>query len=248
MTSDPHDLVAPYALNALDRVEQEHFEGHLAHCRSCQIELAQLRTSVTTLAEAAATPVPAELRQRVLTEITSTDQIPATVPDPSGATPADLLDARRARRLQRRAGRGRLLMTAAAAILLVAATVATATILTRGTGQPTNELAVIQATPDAQTLTLDGPTGSIEVIWSATLNQVALQAGGLPDPGPGHRYQLWRIEGPQAIPSGLFQPDTNGTAHLIAPLNGTPDAWGVTIEPEHGSLQPTPPILYSGNL
>ncbi len=35
MVADPHALVGPYALDALDAADRRHFEQHLAVCDAC---------------------------------------------------------------------------------------------------------------------------------------------------------------------------------------------------------------------
>lgn len=62
-----HQLTAAYALDALDPAEEAAYEEHLAHCASCQEELAQLSGVASALALAAgpADP-PAALRGRIL--------------------------------------------------------------------------------------------------------------------------------------------------------------------------------------
>jgi len=65
--NDPHALVAPYALDALDPQEEREFEQHLASCESCREELARLRETASTLAYAAPGPAPpAALKERIL--------------------------------------------------------------------------------------------------------------------------------------------------------------------------------------
>src|SRR5262245_4208809 len=65
--SDPHALVAPYALDALDQQEEREFEEHLASCESCRKELARLRETAASLAYAAPGPAPpAALKERIL--------------------------------------------------------------------------------------------------------------------------------------------------------------------------------------
>jgi anti-sigma-K factor RskA len=65
--SDPHSLVAPYALDALDQQEEREFEEHLASCESCREELARLREAAASLAYASAGAAPpAALRKRIL--------------------------------------------------------------------------------------------------------------------------------------------------------------------------------------
>lgn len=63
-----HDLVAGYALDALDENERRAFEAHLATCEHCREELDALAASTLALAFGAppAAP-PAELRGRLLT-------------------------------------------------------------------------------------------------------------------------------------------------------------------------------------
>ena len=58
-------------------------------------------------------------------------------------------------------------------------------------------------------------------------------------------YELWRIDAAGPDAAGLFDPDDTGAAGLVAPLDGAdPAGWGVTVEPDGGSAQPTPPIVY----
>jgi anti-sigma factor RsiW len=67
MSSDLHELVAPYALDALDDDERERFERHLADCERCQTQLAELQEAVGALAYAAEGPdPPPALRGRIL--------------------------------------------------------------------------------------------------------------------------------------------------------------------------------------
>ena len=58
MSQDRHDLLAAYALDALDADERERFERHLADCEECSEQLALLRKPVAALAYAAEKPTP----------------------------------------------------------------------------------------------------------------------------------------------------------------------------------------------
>jgi anti-sigma-K factor RskA len=58
MSNDPHDLLAAYALDALDDDERERFERHLPDCADCSEQLALLREPVAALAHATEGPVP----------------------------------------------------------------------------------------------------------------------------------------------------------------------------------------------
>jgi anti-sigma factor RsiW len=67
MSHDPHDLLAAYALDALDDDERERFERHLEECEECSEQLALLREPVAALAYAAEGPAPPEaLRGRII--------------------------------------------------------------------------------------------------------------------------------------------------------------------------------------
>ena len=68
MDTEPiHDLTAAYALDALDAAERQVFEEHLAGCRRCQEEVAELSLAAGSLAYAVE-PVPPspQLRSRIL--------------------------------------------------------------------------------------------------------------------------------------------------------------------------------------
>jgi len=72
MPDDPHALVGPYALDALEEQEEQAFEEHLALCERCREELAGLREAAASLAYAAAGPEPpSELKERILAQARS---------------------------------------------------------------------------------------------------------------------------------------------------------------------------------
>ena len=74
--NDIHDLVAPYALDALDAEERAEFERHLEGCDRCTRELRDLQESATSLAWASAGPEPpADLRGRILESARSEAQV-----------------------------------------------------------------------------------------------------------------------------------------------------------------------------
>jgi anti-sigma factor RsiW len=62
-----HELTAPYALDALDPVDEQRYREHLRSCARCRRELAALRETAAALALAAGGPVPPPgLRDRIL--------------------------------------------------------------------------------------------------------------------------------------------------------------------------------------
>src|SRR5438132_10799221 len=65
-----HELVAAYALDALDDSERSEFEEHLADCEQCSTELGGLRDAAAALAYVPEGPAPpAALRDRVLDRV-----------------------------------------------------------------------------------------------------------------------------------------------------------------------------------
>ncbi|MGH2920445.1 MAG: RskA family anti-sigma factor, partial [Gaiellaceae bacterium] len=66
MTPDQHDLVAPYALDAVDDHERAEFELHLDECEECRAQLDELREATTALAYLESAEPPPALRERIL--------------------------------------------------------------------------------------------------------------------------------------------------------------------------------------
>jgi len=65
-----HDLVAAYALDALDDADRRAFDAHLETCERCQVEAAALAEAATALAYMPEGPVPPEaLRGRILSAV-----------------------------------------------------------------------------------------------------------------------------------------------------------------------------------
>jgi len=76
-------------------------------------------------------------------------------------------------------------------------------------------------------------------------------ASNLAPLAPYKTYELWLLpaDGRDPIPAGTFQPDLRGNASVILPeipRGIVAKGFGVTIEDEGGSTQPTMPIILSG--
>ncbi len=75
MDTEPiHDLTAAYALDALDAAERQVFEEHLAGCRRCQEEVAELSLAAGSLAYAVE---PVSTRRRSSARGSSTPPAPS---------------------------------------------------------------------------------------------------------------------------------------------------------------------------
>ena len=232
MTEDLHHLAAAYALNALDEIERREFEAHYPSCAICSEEVADYRETASLLAASEATPPPADLKARLMAEIGDTRQIAPIVPE----RVVDL-----AERKRRNQPRQRVLAAVAAAIVAVVGFVGGLQF-----ARSSDDDSVLVAA-DAVTLPLAGDAGQARVVWSASENRAVLIAAGLADPGEGNAYELWLIDAEGANPTGLFTPDADGNVTIELPLDGRdPAAWGITIEPDTGSDQPSEPILLIG--
>jgi anti-sigma-K factor RskA len=62
-----HELSAAYALDALDRVDRQRFEEHLAQCGECRDDVASFQATAAALAYDVDSPAPPDaLRERIL--------------------------------------------------------------------------------------------------------------------------------------------------------------------------------------
>lgn len=233
MTEDLHHLAAAYALDALDDLERREFEAHYPSCSICSTEVADYRETAAHLAEVSATAPPDDLKAKLMAEISQTRQIAPIVTE-------------RAIDLARRRGphepRQRIFALAAAAVVAVVGFIGGLQFSRSG-----GDIDSVLLAADAITLSLEGETGDARVVWSESEDRAVLIASGLGDPGEDSAYELWLIDAEGASPTGLFVPDDDGDITVELALNGrTPSAWGITIEPDTGSIQPTGPLLLTG--
>ena len=239
-----HSLAGPYALDALDSgAEQDRFERHLNRCQNCTAEVRGFRETATRLGMAAAQTPPPEMRDRVMAAVARTRQVPTTDDHARHARPAP-----RTRPLTRLALIGGAL-AAAAAIVLGIALVNTQHQLNQAQHQLSQAQAQLQAITAVQTATdakvINKRTsvgGTVTVTSSASKRQMVLTTSGLPPLPAGKVYQLWLIgRPPNKIRSeGLLATPHNGhtgPALVSGVLAG--DTFGVTVEPEGGTIQPT---------
>lgn len=254
MTNDLHHLAAAYALDALDDEERRAFEAHYPTCEICRQEVLDFRETAGHLASVAAVDPPEALRARVMSSIGETRQVspivddstasvpppvhePVAEPDDSG-TVVDLGERRRRRSLT-------MVLASAAAVLLIAIG-AIVVVGSRGGSDLDDVLAASDAVVTALDPQLDGQGGSVRLVWSATLGRVALFGDGLAASGEGLTYELWSLDGDVPVPAGLFEPDDGAVREVLDVDDLDADGWGITIEPDGGSPQPTSDILFLG--
>lgn len=225
--NDMHDLVAAYALDALESEEQRGFEAHLETCAKCREELALLQGATSSLAEANRIEPPPDLKQKVMS------QAPGEVSRPE-PLPADD---------RSRSGLAWTFAAAAAAVALVF--VGLWALTSSRLSDAERVTAVVEAT-DAGFIELSGTQGTAKFVYSLSLGEGVFAGGSLASPPDEQVYQLWLVEDSGPIPSSTFRPEGSGTVLVEGVSPGQTIA--MTIEPEGGSDEPTGDILVAGDL
>jgi anti-sigma-K factor RskA len=232
MNEEPHDLVAPYALDALDEPEREAFERHLAECDECQAQLAELQEATDALAYAAQGPEPPlELRERILEAARRDRNGAKIIPFP----------------------KRRWIFPTTAAVAAVAAAVAVAVGL--WANSLSNQL-------DRERSAKESYARAVELLrGGASVTQLADAQGGLVVGGnrnaalvicglrrapSGKTYEAWVIRGQVAKPAGLFRGGSGCRPVLLTIPVPAGAVVGVTLERRGGVKQPTQvPLLRS---
>ncbi|GGO22138.1 anti-sigma factor [Micromonospora parathelypteridis] len=234
MNADVHTLVGAYVLDAVDDLERVAFERHLAECEPCRVEVAELRETVTRLADdTVVEATPPGLRERTLAQAARTPQLRVSVPGASD---------------RRQAGRWRRLTVAAAAAVLVAggASAVTWTVSNdrisdeQASSDQARQIAAVLDAPDARVFERSlEPGGAATVVVSRERDRSVVLLRDLPDPGPGRIYELWLIRDAEPARSvGRLAEGVRATTTVIGPV-AQAGTFGVSNEPVGGSVAPT---------
>jgi anti-sigma-K factor RskA len=239
---DP-ELLAAYALDALDSEDREDVAARLADDPTARREVDEHRAALAALTpnvpRAGAIPDALWARLRV-DEVVPAADVDADVVQFAAPKRAAIDDYRRARP-------GRVLLAVAAVVALLVG-VAVGALLAAARSADPDLVAAADAAfddPDATVTDLatdDGqPIGRVAVLPDG---QAYLDADNLAAPDRGRAYQVWQLGGGDPIALGLLGPDELATFRLGG------DASGIAIsdEPATGSVQPTGPIVASGEL
>ncbi len=146
-----HDLLAAYALDAVDDVERRAVAQHLVECPACRAEVDGFRESLALLGAAAAVAPPASLRPAVLQRVAAESQLPPVAP--------------------RRGRESRRMLGAVAAVVLLAVLAGGVLVesLQGGEGAPDEVAGRLERDGGAVTLVVDGldpaPSGHVHAVW-----------------------------------------------------------------------------------
>jgi anti-sigma-K factor RskA len=233
MSADMHNLTGAYAANALTADERELFERHLRDCAECTQEVRELQETASRLGAAAAAPVPAELRQRVVAEVAGTRQVQPLL---------SIGGADRPRRLGGPVSRWLVAVAACLAVALAGLGGYAVNLYQdlQQSRQVAAQVASVLTAPDAETSTASsdsGPRGTVVV--SRERGQLVFLPAELPDVAEDRTYQAWLLGPGDPRSAGLLSPDNERTEPVLAPVRGDVEAVGLTVEPAGGSAQPT---------
>lgn len=249
--NDLHVSSGAYALNALDDLERARCDAHLAECPECRTEVASFLDTAARLASTTEQAPPAELRARILSEISQVRPLPpldagkhrgvpemtsvAVAPATSGI-PDNVVPIGRRQWLPR-------LVAAAAVVLALGA----GAVVWHPWQNATSELA---GSPITQVLNAKDRTkdvkhlaigGEATIFRSASVGRAVMSVRDLPTPPAGKAYELWyqRPSG-NMVPAGMI---ANNEQTLLDGDATTAVGAGITLEPAAGSKTPTlPPV------
>ncbi|MFD6165655.1 anti-sigma factor domain-containing protein [Oerskovia sp. NPDC060287] len=227
-TDDPRDLLAAYALDAVDDLDRRVVERLLASDADARRELDEHHAVVAAFTVDA--DPPASLRDAVLGRVASTPQVAAPGAGRGDARPGG--PARAPRRW--------------VVVAAVAAAVAAVAVPTTLAVQARQEQVRLQTQADAVASMLADPAAEIvrgEMVGGGDASalvsgdRVLFSVTDLPQAGAAEDYQLWLVEGEGMVSAGVFDA-RDGSAALLVDAAGSAGV-AVTLEPAGGSPQPT---------
>lgn len=226
---DTRDLLAAYALDAVDDLERARVERLLAEDADAAQEMADAREAAAWLGTSAAAAPPADLRARVLAEARQTRQLPPLpLERPARSAPAG------------RTSRATRWLAAAAGVLLVACAGLGAVVAT----QDREPAPVASPAEDGATVVGTGTLAAGSVALVRVGERYVVVGEDVPPPPDDRVYQLWTVpSGGTPEPAGFLTPTSGNT--LLGSVEGlsSGETVAVTAEPAGGSPQPTGEIL-----
>lgn len=259
--TDPHQLMAGYALDALGVEDRAAFESHLRTCADCQRELAELGPAVAELSAISQATPPPQLRDDVLSAI---GEIRQGAPEPVDQPAPNQIDHRPRHGLPalpedepavvpREHSRARMRRIARTVSAVVGAAALVAVIALGGWAYARGKLidsyqadsaavSRVLGAPDAQIYHQSSPHGMVVTYVVSQQRNLALAVPeDVTDPGEDRTYQLWTVQlqdGDKTfVPDRTF--DSAGGPVVLTGDVASAAALGITVEPDGGSRQPT---------
>lgn len=226
--ADPHTLTGVYALDALDRDERATFEEHLRECAACRAEVAELTETASRLAAAAAVPVSADVRARVIEAV---GQVRQASPFPA---PVDLAERRSRRWFQEPAS------IAAALMLVVSAGLGAIALDERQQARDAEQVAArvsaLATDPDRLQFSVPVSTGGHGTVVAAG-GSALFRTSDIKRLADDQVYQLWILRGDDVQSVGVL--GRGGVLETLVDGMRPADVLALTVEPDGGSPRPT---------
>jgi anti-sigma-K factor RskA len=249
---DAHTLAGAYAMDAISAPDRDRFERHLAGCEECAREVASLSEATAMLGTAAAEPLPAGLKERVLAAAAVTRQQPPV--DEAVIRPHHRRATSRVGPwLRSLAWPGRLALAAGAAAVTAVLAVAVVFGVTNGSMQQQLDQAQASSQQIAAVLTAHdavmtaGPVaggGTATIVMSHSRHALVFTAQGLHALPASRGYELWLIGPAGTRPVGILPAGRHGmTGPVIASGLRPGDHLALTAEPADGSARPDAPMM-----
>jgi hypothetical protein len=257
MTHDEvSDLLASFALDAVEGEEQEQIIEHLNECPRCRAEIDAHREVAAALGNSVE-PLPEGLWSSIASRLPERrDEEPPPMPRLSRVGTDDAPAPSRVRR--RHMSRGPLATIGAIAVAAAAVAAVLGINLVRADNQVTAlQTSAEGAAPAAVAAALELPGHKVVNLDDSKQKQVAqfvlvpngrgyLVSSELPVLAKQHTYQLWGIVDGQPISLGLL-----GRSPYLATFTmaGTsPAKLSITVEPSRSSVVPSNPIVATGTV
>jgi len=233
MDAEAHELIAGYALDALEPADRARAKELLERSEEAREELRTLTETTAAMATAVSGPAPPpELRERILQS--ARDDRQTVVP----------LEPRRRARLVPVLG----VAAAVAAVVAVALgiwgfSVSSDLDESRAALAQARAAAAVLASPDARTVGLEQGNGSLVVSGSMAV-LVLNDMEGAPQ---GKTWEVWVLDGETPVRAGLF---AGGQARDVVPVEGGVGPGAkvlVTLEPSGGVDAPTTSPIVTSN-
>lgn len=244
MSNDDHvvELLAPYALGALDVAEVAQVEAHLPGCAACRAELREFEAVTNDLALAVAeVNPPASLRQQLMASIQ------APQPETESQSQPSLWQQLIAYYRQHKAIAFSQLALLALLLLLLASTVALwQQVNEMNSAAPPGRLQAIRLNG---TGVIPGAEGYLTVSGDGLSGAIVLDE--VPQLAEEQQYQLWLVKDGARVSGALLSVDELGYGGgRVNPPESlfNYSAAEVTIEPADGSPQPTTDVLLRATL
>lgn len=258
--TDYQELLAAYALDAIDPADRQALSEHLADCVQCRDELSALRDTTGLLSHAAAPQEPGEhVRAQILAQVRA---------ETRRETPAQVVNMPQRTRT---AWPNMLRLAAAIAFIALLAGVI---VLWRRDARMQAEMAQLSRQLDAQQgemkssrdlmarqqealalmnsavatrIQLNGmpaaPNARATLMFDKQTGRAVLLTDGLPATSADKAYEVWFIpKGRSPMPGKVFTVDSSGHAMIMERM--PPEAMdgaviAITVEPKNGSAAPT---------